>query len=415
MGCNCHQQVHCSGPSGPNPNCESLPSALDNFVAAFFGSVTKTVVNGRIVWTLPCDLGSSEPITGHPRNEGEGLACYITRILGEGVTGLNGTNGFTFSTADFTQPAIGDTVEFSVDNVDCFSADEYIWTATGGYYQVVSVGEDSIVVTNLFGPPNNVSEGTVINTGVLVIPAGAPGLPGEKGDTGPTGAAGGTGATGPAGATGATGSTGPTGPASNEVVRTWQFFAPGDHTWVCPSDVTSIRVRVYGGGGGGGGGASAVNGSGDGFGGGGGEYADRVVSVTPTNTYTATVGTGGAGGDGGDDTANGANGGASDFHDDLVTYISANGGGGGGAAVDGSEGVGGSGGTGTAVNRFSGFNGIGTEGGHSGRVGTGGLGNAPGGVPGGGGGGGLGDGGGPAVGQTGPNGAIGAVVIEVLS
>lgn len=351
--------------------------------------------------------------------DGEGLACYFKRVLTEDVTGFDGKNGFAFSTEDFVQPDISDTVDITVDNIAPFAADQYLWGSTGGFYQVVSVNvEDSILtVTNLFGPPNNVTSGTNIVSGILVAPAGAPGLPGDKGNTGSTGSPGATGATGPSGGTGPTGPTGATGPASADVQRQWQFVAAGDHTWVAPSNVTSVRIRIYGGGGGGGGGASSGNGSGNGFGAGGGEYADRIVTVTPLATYIATVGAAGVGGTGGDDTATGGNGGASDFHDLSVTYLAANGGGGGGAAVGVgvAPGVGGSGGSGTATVRLSGFNGIGTEGGHCGRVGTGGLGGSPGGTPGGGGGAGLGDGGGSMVGAPGLSGGVGAVIIEVLS
>lgn len=414
MACNCNP-TPCPTGSTPDPNCESLPSALDNFITAFFGSVTKTVVNGGIVWTLPCDLATGIP--GHPRVDGEGLACYFARLLTDGVTGFDGKNAFAFSTAGFTQPDIGDTVEISVNNITPFAADQYLWTSNGGFYQIVSVGVSTITVTNLFGPPNNVSSGTVIASGVLVTVAGAPGLPGETGPTGSTGTPGATGATGSQGPTGATGPTGNPGPPGLEAARQWQFVAQGDHTWVCPSDVTQIKVRVYGGGGGGGGGASAGNGSGNGFGAGGGEYAERFVSVIPGASYTPHVGAPGVGGTGGNDTAVGGNGGDSDFHDVSVTYISAKAGHGGGAAVGlgMSPGTGGTGGSGTATLRLNGFNGIAQEGGHCGRVGTGGLGNTPGGTPGGGGGAGIGDGGGSMVGAPGQPGGVGAVIIEVTS
>jgi len=356
-------------------------------------------------------------IEGHPRNEGEGTACYLLRLFTEGITGFDGLDAFAHSTAQFVQPAIGETVEVFLDNTAPFFADEYIWIGGGGFYQVVSVnGEtNSIVVTNLFGPPNNISEDAIVLTNALIVVSGAPGLPGEPGDVGATGAAGASGATGPTGGTGPTGPAGATGPASAEVDQTWTFISPGDHTFLCPAGVIGVRVRVYGAGGGGGGGASAGNGSGPGFGGGGGEYADRFVTVIPGNTYTAHVGAGGAGGTGGDDTAIGGNGGASDFHDIGTTYIQGNGGTGGGAGtgLDMDVGPGGTGGTGTANLRLPGFPGILLEGGLSGRIGTGGLGDTAGTPYGGGGGAGSGDGGGPMTGGPGGAGGVGAVVIEV--
>lgn len=58
---------------------EPLASALNNFIVAFFGSLTKTCVNNQVVWVLPCDLDSG--ITGYPRVAGEGLACYFLRVF----------------------------------------------------------------------------------------------------------------------------------------------------------------------------------------------------------------------------------------------------------------------------------------------------------------------------------------------
>lgn len=65
----------------PDAANESVESTLANFIDAFFGSLTKTVVDGEVVWTLPCDLDTG--IEGYPRNEGEGVACYLLRVMEE--------------------------------------------------------------------------------------------------------------------------------------------------------------------------------------------------------------------------------------------------------------------------------------------------------------------------------------------
>lgn len=61
-----------------DPTLEPLSSALDNFTTAFFGTLSKTCVNGKIVWTLPCNLDAGAE--DFPRNSGEGLACYFVRF-----------------------------------------------------------------------------------------------------------------------------------------------------------------------------------------------------------------------------------------------------------------------------------------------------------------------------------------------
>lgn len=105
----------------------------------------------------------------------------------------------------------------------------------------------------------------------------------------------------------------------------WQniqvFDASG--TFNVPTDVTRVFVEAWGGGGGG-------QSAGPGGGGGGGEYAASVVSVTPNDAITVTVGAQGA--------ADGGSGGQSSFGN----FVIANGGGGGTAGPGG----GGNGGTG---------------------------------------------------------------------
>lgn len=72
-GCNPCNEVACDAANEP------LASALNNFIVAFFGSLTKTCVNDKVVWILPCDLDAGIP--GYDRIAGEGLACYFKRVF----------------------------------------------------------------------------------------------------------------------------------------------------------------------------------------------------------------------------------------------------------------------------------------------------------------------------------------------
>lgn len=58
---------------------ESIASSLDNLALNLFGAFTKTIVNGRATWTIPCALSNS--ILNHPQNAGEGFICYILRLF----------------------------------------------------------------------------------------------------------------------------------------------------------------------------------------------------------------------------------------------------------------------------------------------------------------------------------------------
>lgn len=98
------------------------------------------------------------------------------------------------------------------------------------------------------------------------------------------------------------------------------FSVAGTGAFTVPCGITSLTVECWGGGGGGG--CAAGNPSGGG-GGGGGAYAYRVLTVTPGQSISYTVGAGGAGATVG--TSNGVSGTASTFS----TNVSAAGGTGG--------------------------------------------------------------------------------------
>jgi len=73
----------------PSISAESVPSLISNLTAALYGTnLTKSVSNGRVVWTLPCNLATGyipgfPPITDSNGNITEGLLCYILRYLGQ--------------------------------------------------------------------------------------------------------------------------------------------------------------------------------------------------------------------------------------------------------------------------------------------------------------------------------------------
>lgn len=58
---------------------------VQNFITSIIGTMTKTEVNGRCVWVLPCNL--DEEIPGYPKEDNEGVLCYFRRILAEGIVG----------------------------------------------------------------------------------------------------------------------------------------------------------------------------------------------------------------------------------------------------------------------------------------------------------------------------------------
>lgn len=171
--------------------CESLPSALENFITQFFGTITKTVVDGRVVWELPCDLATGIP--ENPREEGEGLACYFKRLFEDGyvgatgpagpagaagATGPAGSSSFSDTSADFTEPAVDDSVNIFLVDAAWVIEGMFIFVENSGFYEVVSVVGNTVLGT--FRVPGPVSGG-VIPGGSHVGPSGARGPVGPAG------------------------------------------------------------------------------------------------------------------------------------------------------------------------------------------------------------------------------------------
>lgn len=79
-GCNPPEEQHCDPCAPALTTQESIASQLENLTNALFGTFTKTIVNGRAVWSAQCtpyDTG----VSCIPRNLGEGTLCYIQRVM----------------------------------------------------------------------------------------------------------------------------------------------------------------------------------------------------------------------------------------------------------------------------------------------------------------------------------------------
>ena len=83
----------------PQVSAESVPSLINNLTTALYGLISKSVVNGKVVWTTPCDgqfPNFTGTVFGISRNAGEGLLCYFLRAFSQTTTTAiipNGTIG----------------------------------------------------------------------------------------------------------------------------------------------------------------------------------------------------------------------------------------------------------------------------------------------------------------------------------
>lgn len=182
------------------------------------------MVNGQVVWTLPCNLNVGLP--ANPRGDQEGLACYFLRLFRDGIVGLtgpkgdtgdqgtNGNHAYTPTTTAFSAPTIGNpNVQFNIIPSPVVSIGQTIFLAGQGWFLINNIFQNQTVFASLVEaistPTATCPPGTLVlpvgPRGLSITgPTGHQGVKGDKGDQGSKGDTGGTGATGAAGATGAT-------------------------------------------------------------------------------------------------------------------------------------------------------------------------------------------------------------------
>lgn len=195
MSCRCNPCA--TSPTNTAEN-ELLPSQIENFTAAFFGSVTKTESNGVVQWILPCNLDIG--LENNTRADGEGLACYFLRLFRDGIVGLtgpqgdtgasgsNGFNAYSVTLLGFTQPTLGaPNVQVKTAYNPALLENLNIFIQGSGWYVINSADTGGFLQLTLTKPIESVS-GTV-GAGKLVIPAGYPGAS-VTGPQGPQGAQG---------------------------------------------------------------------------------------------------------------------------------------------------------------------------------------------------------------------------------
>jgi collagen type VII alpha len=223
----------------PQISSESVPSLISNLILALYGEITKSVVDGRVVWNIPCDPNNTAEADNVPREEGEGLLCYLIRVFdatfGQGspflrwgfagsgqssftLTGasLNNSNGFLVYIDGVVQDPINYTVTGFPNPTLTLSAP----VPSGSFITIIQLQVNGATgATGVIGATGATgvrgSTGVIGATG-LIGPQGATGFgsTGATGVRGSTGVRGATGSTG-AGSTGATGLTGATGVAGS--------------------------------------------------------------------------------------------------------------------------------------------------------------------------------------------------------
>jgi hypothetical protein len=173
---------------------------ISNLILALYGEITKVVVDGRITWNIPCDpTAAPASIVDFPREEGEGLLCYILRyfnyvspIIDDVVTISGNQTIIGQKTFNWIKLPVGTTatrptgqtglVRFNTDRNQFEGYNNTTWSGIGD--QPVGGGvnrvffENDITMTDNYtitSGKNAMSAGPItVNSGVvLTIPAGS--------------------------------------------------------------------------------------------------------------------------------------------------------------------------------------------------------------------------------------------------
>ena len=270
MSCGCNNSTYSSTccPEIPYPSIssESVPSLISNLVYALYGTINKTIVNGRVVWDIPCDPNNTAEVEQIPREEGEGLLCYLLRLFAQSLDGYgqflrwgfasSGQTTFTLTGAyqpdrnaylayidGVVQDPINYTISSTLPRVLTFSAP----VPSGSFLTIVELSSRA-GATGATGPQGATGFGATGATGLTGAtgPSGGPtGATGLTGATGATGTTGSTGSTGPAGATGV-GATGATGALPPTIFgNAWAYTGDGIQTVFAITGGLSILAPAY--------------------------------------------------------------------------------------------------------------------------------------------------------------------------
>ena len=238
MSCSNSSSVCCPDIPYPQISSESVPSLIGNLIYALYGTINKTIINGRVVWDIPCDPNNTAEVDQIPREEGEGLLCYLLRLFSNSLDGYGSFLrwGFTGSgQTDFTltgayQPDRNAYLAY----IDGVVQDPINYTISTSLPRVLT-----------FSTP--IPSGSFLTIVELSSRAGATGATGPSGGPiGATGPSGSTGATGigASGATGATGIQGISGTAAGGGQR-WAYTGNGSQTIFQISGATSLIDAAY--------------------------------------------------------------------------------------------------------------------------------------------------------------------------
>jgi hypothetical protein len=169
----------------PSVSNESVPSLIDNLVAALYGTnITKSVVNRQVVWNIPCDPNNTAQITWLPRLQGEGLLCYMLRAFNETyvaevtLNGIQTLSNKTLSSPIINSPSVSNLVASGSLTLPSGSVlPSYLSTGGPSWNSAGMLTTTGLTVTGSVALPansitaGNIADGSITNSDISAIAA----------------------------------------------------------------------------------------------------------------------------------------------------------------------------------------------------------------------------------------------------
>jgi len=197
----------CGGCPCPEPSTTPVPGPSGSSVTVEVEAPGANCPNGGVKITSAAGItyvcngenGTASSITVEPEPPGTNCAAGGIKITtdagveyvcnGECSTpctdGSDGVSAFTVTTADYTQPIVGNTVNVEVADSSWIAVGEPMFVTVGGSYLVTATPDPTHVTLQNLGYTGNAAPAANITSGKIVTPSG---LKGDTGAAGPSSA-----------------------------------------------------------------------------------------------------------------------------------------------------------------------------------------------------------------------------------
>ncbi|MGA1475996.1 MAG: hypothetical protein ACO4AI_12740, partial [Prochlorothrix sp.] len=177
------EEVSGSGYSRPTLTVASNQVNADGYGVITYATFSITASGGDITFDRIALLADSDWAGWYDAGsttitDGSSKTFSLVFAIGESgaiLTGADGENAYTLTTADFTQPAVSSTVAVSVENSGWLAVGAYVYFFDGtnsGTYRVSAIGGATSITLENLGYSDSAAPATVMLTGGQLVATG---------------------------------------------------------------------------------------------------------------------------------------------------------------------------------------------------------------------------------------------------